>query len=185
VAALLEKGDVQFVRSAYWTLLGRQVDDNGLANYLTQLRAGADKADILVALALSLEGKRRQIQVPGMEALFTASQQREPSRWIRFLRRLATPLHAPTESLERGWRIVDNHLHRLEATLADQAREIYMLRSDLQSMHARLASQAPDTAVATMTAAALTAPVDRLVPPRAQQLLGSLRRTRALRLRAR
>lgn len=193
VATLLDQGDARFVRLAYQALLGRKVDDNGLANYLAQLRSGADKAGILVEIASSLEGRRSQIQVPGLDELITASRQHKPSRLNRFLQRLAKPLHTPTESLERGWRIVDNHLHRLEAHLVGQAAEISALRSDLQSMRSRIESSAQVTSVAHAAAQAAASvsgpaagpadPMRRLVPPRAQQLLSSLRRTRALRLR--
>jgi len=186
LTALLEQGDVQFVRLAYQVLLGRQVDDDGLTNYLAQLRSGADKCSVLIEIASSLEGRRLQIQVPGLDKLLAAPRPRRSSSLVRFLQRLAKPLHTPTESLERGWRIVDNHLHRLEAKLADQAAEISALRSDLNSMRAQVESAATSAVLAPATglaSAPLGVTVGRLVPPRARQLLDDLRRTRALRLR--
>jgi len=183
VATLLTLGDVEFVHRAYKTLLGRDVDQSGLSNYVGQLRGGADKAQLLVDIATSLEGRRRQIHLLGLDALVEAAERRSASRWTRLLRRLTRPLQTSPESLERGWRIVDNHLHRIDAALATQAVCIAALRAEVATLTSRL--EAPPPAQTGSLAAATASLAGRQVPPRVQTLLNDLRRMRALRVEAR
>ncbi|APV50796.1 hypothetical protein BWI17_14535 [Betaproteobacteria bacterium GR16-43] len=63
--ALLAREDAAFVRAAYQLLLGREVDPEGLGNYLEQLADGLARTDFLASLALSREGRRRAVAGAG------------------------------------------------------------------------------------------------------------------------
>ncbi len=185
VAQLLQHGDIEFVQLAYLALLGREVDDSGLANYLQQLRAGADKSGILVELALSLEGRSRPVKMQGLAELKEHARSRSPSPRARLLRRVVRLFHVPDESLERGWRVVDNHLHRIDAVLVRQGQEIASLRAELSKFESQARVQpspATDPAAEVPAAPPATRFV-RVAPPRAQNLLASLRYLQTFRRR--
>jgi hypothetical protein len=75
VHELLKLNDEEFVRNAYLTVLGRAADPTGLTGYLKQVRRGADKVKILVALATSAEGLRvDRSQVPGLKEMIEGSK---------------------------------------------------------------------------------------------------------------
>lgn len=57
VAELMERNDEAFVREAYKLILGREVDANGLTHYLSHVRAGGEKAEVIAALCCSAEGR--------------------------------------------------------------------------------------------------------------------------------
>lgn len=56
IAQLMTLEGHDFIEQAYLLLLGRPADTEGLNNYLTQLRNGEEKANILAALRYSPEG---------------------------------------------------------------------------------------------------------------------------------
>src|SRR4029079_2711655 len=59
VKELLKLSDVDFVRGAYLTLLGREVDPTGLSSNLESLRIGrSDRLSVLHALSQSEEARR-------------------------------------------------------------------------------------------------------------------------------
>jgi hypothetical protein len=57
VDELLALYDEPFIHSAYWTLLGRSPDPEGLSHHLACLRQGASKIEMLARIALSEEGR--------------------------------------------------------------------------------------------------------------------------------
>ena len=59
LAELLACDDYPFIRRAYWSLLGREPDPGGLANYLDRLRSGTPKLQVLSELANSSEGQTK------------------------------------------------------------------------------------------------------------------------------
>jgi GT2 family glycosyltransferase len=67
LSTLLTMEGRRFVEHAYATLLLRPADEGGLRTYLTELEAGAHKVDILEALALSPEGRSRDVKLAGLE----------------------------------------------------------------------------------------------------------------------
>lgn len=86
---LLALHDEEFVRCAYVTVLGRQADQGGFANYLDQIRRGADKEKILLALATSPEGRKVDtLRLPGLKEIVDASQRNRSSLLSRALARL-------------------------------------------------------------------------------------------------
>jgi GT2 family glycosyltransferase/glycosyltransferase involved in cell wall biosynthesis len=72
-AELLELDEPRFLHEAYLAILHRPPDPVGLAHYREQLRAGADKEEVLVDLARSGEGRRAGAQPRGLEALLKRS----------------------------------------------------------------------------------------------------------------
>lgn len=68
--ALMELHDREFVDCAYWTLLGRAADPDGLAHYRGHLRRGTPKAQLLWQLARSDEGQAHGASLPGLKAVF-------------------------------------------------------------------------------------------------------------------
>ncbi|ADY73948.1 Methyltransferase type 11 [Desulfurobacterium thermolithotrophum DSM 11699] len=60
--------DVEFVRFAYRTILGREPDKDGLNHYLRKLRNGEyTKTDIIVRLRYSKEGRKRNVKILGLK----------------------------------------------------------------------------------------------------------------------
>lgn len=64
---LCSQWDVDFVRSAYLTILRRYPDGEGEENYVRQIRAGVPKLEILRALARSKEGRAIGARLPGLD----------------------------------------------------------------------------------------------------------------------
>jgi glycosyltransferase involved in cell wall biosynthesis/GT2 family glycosyltransferase len=86
VAELLALYDEEFVRSAYLTVLGRPADAGGLAAYLEHVRSGADRAELLVALATSSEGQQLDPRrIRGLVEIVEASQRRRASFHARLI----------------------------------------------------------------------------------------------------
>jgi glycosyltransferase involved in cell wall biosynthesis len=56
----------RFVHCAYWAILGRSPDSNGLESYLESVRSGIAKVEILAQLKRSDEGKSRWAQIARM-----------------------------------------------------------------------------------------------------------------------
>lgn len=86
---LLRFDDLDFVRCAYVTLLGRQPDLPGQAHYVDQIRAGCSKYYVLGQLRRSPEAKHHDPGIAGLDrALKRAAWQRRPllGALSRFLR---------------------------------------------------------------------------------------------------
>jgi hypothetical protein len=58
----------RFVHCAYWAILGRSPDSNGLESYLESVRSGIAKVEILAQLKRSDEGKSRWAQIARMNS---------------------------------------------------------------------------------------------------------------------
>ena len=106
VEQLLKFHDEDFVRCAYLSVLGRPADPSGLAAYLRHVRRGADKKDLLVALATSPEGEYFAAErMPGLKELVEAARHKRRSLLSRVVRRFASeafgPLNAQLEAYER------------------------------------------------------------------------------------
>lgn len=89
---LLDWHDVNFIRCAYVTVLGRQPDRNGERNYLDELRAGRSRLDILRQLRRSAEGRKFDPGIAGLDrALRRAAWGRLPvlGWFARFMSRSA------------------------------------------------------------------------------------------------
>jgi GT2 family glycosyltransferase len=75
----------EFVEHAYATVLRRAVDEGGMQTYLAELSSGAEKVDIILALAGSAEGRLRNVQLSGIEQLKKAAGRRVLIRQVRRL----------------------------------------------------------------------------------------------------
>jgi GT2 family glycosyltransferase len=115
---LLAKEDAEFVDAAYRVILGRRHDPSGFANYLSQLRDGQRKEDIIFELCTSDEGKQRNAD-KSIYAQSIAQSKRRPRVWSRLLQ---GPVLLALERIERAIRANQNRLYRLEvATHASTA----------------------------------------------------------------
>jgi hypothetical protein len=99
---LLTLYDEDFVRCAYLSVLRRPADPMGLAGYLEQVRLGVNRAEILVALATSPEGRKIGAErLPGLTKIIIATPRRRNSLFSRIMSLLASgPLTPITARLQ-------------------------------------------------------------------------------------
>ena len=62
--------DAAFVHAAFWAVLQREVDADGLKSYLAMLRDGASKVEILGRLRESPEGRLRRARIDGLSLAY-------------------------------------------------------------------------------------------------------------------
>ena len=119
LAELLAWHDVDFVRCAYVTVLGRQPDADGETHYVHLLRQGRSKLEILWHLRRSKEGKRHDPGIAGFDReLKRAASSRSPalgwlvrpfthlpgdSAWERQLRALENSVQVLARDQQRGF----------------------------------------------------------------------------------
>lgn len=113
VPSLLAPHDRQFIQTAYQAILGRAPDASGEAYYLSRLRAGRHKLEILGQLRNSAEGREF---IPGVAGL---------DRAIKWHRRATMPVFGALIRLftgaegngaaHRQFRIIINDVERLRA----------------------------------------------------------------------
>ena len=118
---LLKLHDEAFIVGAYRAILDRAPDNDGFANYLTQLRTGADKARILVELAQSPEGRSGRFNSSLLADEISSYSKNTSSLWIKLLRRIS---NASSRSNERQLRILENRLYLVERKLMWQNKQI-------------------------------------------------------------
>ena len=119
-----------FLQTAYIAVLGRRPDPEGMSHYLTQMRTGVSKEDVVFALATSPEGLRTQRDVAGLDALLRSVQRRRSSLTRRVLGRIGRALIGDLvgDSLRaQEWAQADR--------LADQNRQ---LKQQIEHLEARL-----------------------------------------------
>jgi Glycosyltransferase WbsX/Domain of unknown function (DUF4214) len=111
-----------FVQNAYHVLLARAADPEGLRHYLTRVQTGASKVEILVEISLSKEGRKLNVEVPGLK--------KEIKRY-RLLRMpilghlfKAWGLRLIDGKVENNVRVVENKLTNLEATMSQQIGQL-------------------------------------------------------------
>lgn len=85
---LLVFDDMEFVEKAYMAILQRPVDDSGMTGYVTYLRNGGSKADVILDLQKSAEAKQKHVAVTGL-------------RWFRIRAKLKKWL--PNSRRLDGW----------------------------------------------------------------------------------
>jgi glycosyltransferase involved in cell wall biosynthesis len=120
VEDLLALHDEEFVQCAYRLLLGREPDPDGLESYLRQVRAGADKSTLALALATSREGRARQSTIKGLDELQRRSR---PPRFI-FLRKVTRSLlSGALAPVETRLRVLENQLYLVNRKLDQGPRD--------------------------------------------------------------
>lgn len=105
---LLAWHDLDFVRCAYVTMLGRQPDPQGEDHYVGRLRRGYSKYGILWELRKSEEGPRHDPGIAGLDRQLRKHRNAR-SRLYGWLVRLLTAREADT-SWERRFRAIENLL---------------------------------------------------------------------------
>ena len=137
---ILKLYDEAFVRAAYMAILGRAPDPSGLENYLSQVRAGASKAQILGELARSPEGIAAMRGPHGVQHL-RKKYDKHPPIWRRIIGRV---IGRRKESIDRQLRILDNRLYLVEQAITNQTGVFAELLSSLhRSEQSELRSSGP------------------------------------------
>jgi len=115
LAELVTWDDIDFVRCAYVTVLGRQPDPSGEKHNLQLLRGGASKLRVLAGLRFSDEGKSHDPGIAGFDRQLRRYRRANDRRfgwlyrpWVR------TELE---NSAERRRRITEQRLARIERAL--------------------------------------------------------------------
>jgi len=135
LAELLSWNDLDFVRCAYVTLLGRQPDLAGQAHYVEQIRAGSSKFELLWQLRRSSEAKEHDPGIAGLDrALRRAAWQRRPlmGAFSRFLR---SDADGPSRT--------DRTLRALVNATAVNQSYLHALREQLIAKSSSIGSDAP------------------------------------------
>ncbi|MGF6987080.1 hypothetical protein QFZ99_006621 [Paraburkholderia atlantica] len=117
VNELLSETDEAFINCAYRTLLRREPDVNGFGYYVQRLRNGIEKSEIIAQLALSKEGRARNVDLPGLQSLLR-------THWWRNLPVVGNLLRRNTGEQDQMLRQIVAHLHTLEARLDLQFSDI-------------------------------------------------------------
>jgi hypothetical protein len=114
VEQLLSLDDEDFVRCAYLSVLGRPADPSGLAGYVRQVRLGADKKDLVVALATSPEAYKLPTNLQGLKELVHASKQKRSSFFLRAIRHLSSEALRPVTMQLQAY---EHQLNRLNDSM--------------------------------------------------------------------
>ena len=110
---LLSWQDVDFVRCAFVTLLGRQPDAEGEASFTSEVRRGSSKYRLIWALRTSDEGQQHDPGIAGLDRTL---------RWYRLARfPLIGPLLSPRFAKE--YSLSERQTRLLESRIAQFARE--------------------------------------------------------------
>lgn len=111
LSELLHWDDVDFIRCAYVTLLGRQPDYSGEQHFLSKIRKGHAKEEIMSLLRASREGQRHDPGIAGLDrALKRAALARRP--FVGWTVRLIWPLLEGDSANDRRMRAILNALRR-------------------------------------------------------------------------
>lgn len=121
---LLALYDEQFVIRAYEVLLCRAPDSGGLNNYLSQIRKGVSKAQIIAEIALSDEGRSKSISVRGLDRIVSEYSRRIPSVWQWMTRSFLTGALFRTEQQLRA---MENQIYRLQHAIDAQSAQLSTL----------------------------------------------------------
>ncbi len=181
--------DQQFVQVAYQALLGRQADADGLQTYVTLLRQGMSKSDILCALAVSEEGRAQETarKPAGLDGLLRNQHARlHPSLLQRMWRRLLGPaVFDQAQETQRELRVAANRSYVLEQLLGQLQQDLKQTRADLAEVKELVAAggQSSSAGAAARGSASqpLPGPGHDPVPPRASTWLHAMRRFSAAR----
>ena len=123
--ALLAMEDAEFVSCAYLTVLGRPVDPDGFAEYLRHIRAGADKSEVVAAIASSAEALDLPLnRLPGLEQIVRdARRKRALSFLTRAWKRMARRIDVCEYRIGKIEQTVGSRLDKLENEVATLLRE--------------------------------------------------------------
>lgn len=145
VDQLIALDDEDFVHASYLSILLRDPDPMGYADYVRQVRAGVSKERIVVAMASSPEGSAARSSLEGL-AGFVSQHALKPAGWRTRLARRTR--YAVDEQVEQRQRALDNKMARL---LAAQSQNTPMIES-VNSLRAQF--EQSTTALGELIAAA-------------------------------
>lgn len=122
LAQLISYQDEQFVLRAYEALLNRKPDEEGLRFYVSRIRAGISKLEVLSQLRLSPEGQAIRNEIAGLDAAIKRHRRRNLPVLGALLRMLGvTDLEGGPGN---GTRRIENLLYLLEAQMKARFVEI-------------------------------------------------------------
>ncbi|MFN4036688.1 FkbM family methyltransferase [Comamonas aquatica] len=134
---LLAQHDQYFIQCAYLTLLGREPDPEGLNYYLSRLRTGYSKIQILAQLSLSNEGKAYASQLSGLDVAI-AHYQKSQYPLLGWLYRWVNGLEGNHPN-ERKLRSIENQLF---AFSHESKCRFNQLETAIASLHHLVAQEA-------------------------------------------
>jgi hypothetical protein len=139
---LLNLSGESFLRAAYVSILGRPIDEDGLASYTAQLRLGVEPSTLLVALARSREAaERRAPAVPGLFELVREIEARPVSKWgMRLQRRLAPLLQSVFLRLD----VLEDSTRRAVRQLELESERLNLLQARLAALSNEALLEGPD-----------------------------------------
>lgn len=141
LSALLEWDDLNFVRCAYVTVLGRQPDAAGERHYVRHLRRGVPKMQILRQLRNSPEAIRHDPGIAGFDrALRRARLARTPV--VGALFRSVWHMEGDS-SVDRALRVVSNDLARMREVQFAHASKLDALASSITRVQTALEQWQP------------------------------------------
>ncbi len=119
---LLSHYDEDFIYSAYHNVLGRAPDAEGLRYYLTRLRYGISKIEILAQLHESIEAKSYRVEIAGLDAVIRRH------KWIKLpligsVLRLAGIRDGV--NVEQNLRAIENKLFAQDAQIKQRVEKMY------------------------------------------------------------
>jgi FkbM family methyltransferase len=133
LAELCAWHDLNFVRCAFVTILGRQPDMNGEKHYVDRLRAGVSKLSIIRDLRQSKEAKRHDPGIAGLD------------RALRLHTRRNLPVIGKVIGLfssGEGDGKLERKLRQMETSwyllCEQQAHDFFLLRDELNALNARV-----------------------------------------------
>lgn len=145
-----------FLEAAYWTLLGRAIDDVGAAYASGQLANGISKVEILYQLQASAEGQRAGRGFPGLRNRYIAHRVYRLPAVGRLARLGAVALRQTgllaglgklgPPGLNQRWRSLEQSHQAMQQALAEQGRLLQAM-SDRISQTGRQLTAVEDTVI--------------------------------------
>lgn len=131
VSKILSAHDDAFIRKTYRAVLGREADSDGFHHYLSMIRQGINKWDIIGRLRFSREGRKFGAKIPGVHAKFIKQKIYGIPLIGRVLQIGAVLWQLP--NLEKSLRALENYVYvnRMEDT-KDHVGIIRLLRSSIE-----------------------------------------------------
>jgi O-antigen chain-terminating methyltransferase len=140
IASFLAFHDDEFIHHAYQCVLGRNPDSDGLPHYLTLLRQGESKIEILGRLRYSREGRQLKVKIPGLLLAFGLQRAYRLPLLGRLLHIISCAYHLP--DIERAQRSFENFAVR---TCRDISAKQQNLNSNLITALRQINTVWPDT----------------------------------------
>lgn len=123
LAELLSWDDVEFIRCAYVTVLGRQPDPGGEAFYADQIRKGRSKMDVLWQLRRSNEAQRHDPGIAGFDKMLRRARRARMRLFGAIFRSLYREEGDSAE--DRRQRAMANDLRLLVTSCDSQAKRLH------------------------------------------------------------